>query len=84
MVYDSIYGLFESEQKHTEFLEEHLGYIDFDKPPIDANYEIPYEMYEYYVENNYAESQIPLNLKTAQEIFNILKKQKEIEEDVTK
>lgn len=76
MVYDSIYGLFKSEQEHKEFLKEHLGHIDFDKPPIDCNYKIPYEIYEYYVENNYAESEIPLNLKTVQEIFDILKNKK--------
>lgn len=49
--------------------------IDFANPPRDEKYQISCEMYEYYVDNHYAENGILLNLKTAQEIFEILKDQ---------
>lgn len=49
--------------------------IDFANPPRDEKYQISCEMYECYVDNHYAENGIPLNLKTAQEIFEILKDQ---------
>lgn len=75
MICDSLYGTFETEEKRNDFLIEHLGHIDFGNPPRDEKYQIPCEMYEYYVDNHYAENGIPLNMKTAQEIFEILKDQ---------
>lgn len=50
-----------------------LKHIDFNNPPKDESWDIPYEVYEYYVKNDYRERNIPLNLDTAKEIFNILK-----------
>lgn len=75
MVYDQLYGVFENEEEYNSFLMEHLGHIDFDNPPIHEKYQIPYEMYKYYVDNRYAENGIPLSLTTAKEIFEILKAQ---------
>lgn len=52
-------------------------HIDFNNPPTDENWVIPYEVYEYYIKHDYLKRGIALNLELAKEIFEILKSRQE-------